>query len=213
MSDIAAVATENDTRYFLKRLVTYGMFLLTWPFSLASLAEWKLLGREGIYDFWAKFFSLVPGRIGQYVRTSFYMVMLRQCHYDLVVGFGSFFSHPGATAGRGVVIGAYSIVGTVDLGSEVLVASRVSILSGKYQHGSAIRGDEGGRSGTSPHFERISIGSGTWIGEAAVVMANVGAGSVVSAGSVVTKPAPEETVAVGNPARFIKIREFKNVQQ
>ena len=34
----------------------------------------------------------------------------------------------------------------------------------------------------------VRIGAGAWIGSAAVVMADVGANSIVGAGSVVTKP-------------------------
>ncbi|MBD3315030.1 MAG: hypothetical protein GF344_04530 [Chitinivibrionales bacterium] len=49
----------------------------------------------------------------------------------------------------------------------------------------------------------VTIGERTWIGEGAVVMDNVCADSIVSAGSVVTKPAPDNITAVGNPARFI----------
>jgi acetyltransferase-like isoleucine patch superfamily enzyme len=47
---------------------------------------------------------------------------------------------------------------------------------------------------------------GTLIGSGAIVMANVGHNSVVGAGSVVTKPLPDNVVAAGVPARVIRQR-------
>jgi acetyltransferase-like isoleucine patch superfamily enzyme len=44
------------------------------------------------------------------------------------------------------------------------------------------------------------------VGSAAVVLADVGAGTVVGAGSVVTKPLPPMVVAAGVPARVIRPR-------
>jgi acetyltransferase-like isoleucine patch superfamily enzyme len=205
----SGVSSSIERRYQIKRLAVYMMFLLTWPFSLASWLSYRILGSEGVFDFSAKLLSLVPGLPGQYLRTSFYMVTLRKCHYDLLVGFGSFFSHPDATVGRRVGLGAYSIVGSVDIEPDVLISSRVSIISGKYQHGGGLRNNLDWRSAV-PRFERIRIGHGCWIGEGAVVMANLGARSIVSAGSVVTKHSPEEVMAIGNPARFIKIGDFSN---
>lgn len=207
----SGISSSIEWRYQVKRLVVYMMFLLTWPFSLASWLAYRILGNEVVFDFSAKLLSLVPGLPGQYLRTSFYMVTLRECHYDLLVGFGSFFSHPDATVGRRVGLGAYSIIGSVDIEPDVLISSRVSVISGKYQHGGGLRNNLDDRRSAVPRFERICIGRGCWIGEGAVVMANVGARSIVSAGSVVTKPSPEEVMAIGNPARFIKIGDFSNV--
>jgi acetyltransferase-like isoleucine patch superfamily enzyme len=207
---LSAVAADGS-RYQAKRLLTWLLMLGTWPLSLPSWIGYRLFGNEEMFDFSAKLLSLVPGKLGQYIRLSFYIVTLRECHYDLAVGFGSFFSHPQASVGRRVVIGAYSIIGTVDLEADVLIASRVSILSGKYQHGGGLRQDVAkARDASGPHYDRIRVGRGCWIGEGAVVMASVGAQSIVSAGAVLAKPAPEEVVAVGNPARFIKIGDFNN---
>ena len=46
-----------------------------------------------------------------------------------------------------------------------------------------------------------------WIGSAAVVMADVGADTIVGAGSVVTTPLPPSVMAAGVPARVIKDRD------
>jgi acetyltransferase-like isoleucine patch superfamily enzyme len=53
------------------------------------------------------------------------------------------------------------------------------------------------------------IGDDVWLGARAFIGAGVtiGSGCVVSAGSVVTKSLPENSVAVGVPARIVRRRE------
>ena len=52
----------------------------------------------------------------------------------------------------------------------------------------------------------MRIGAGAWIGSAAVVLADVGRGTIVGAGSVVTKPLPDDVIAAGVPAKVIRPR-------
>lgn len=56
--------------------------------------------------------------------------------------------------------------------------------------------------------ESTVIGNDVWIGSNAVIMAGVevGDGSVVGAGSIVTKDVPAYSIVAGNPARVIKSR-------
>jgi acetyltransferase-like isoleucine patch superfamily enzyme len=80
----------------------------------------------------------------------------------------------------------------------------VDVLSGSGQHGFEdvqipIREQKG-------VIVRVAIGADSWIGNRCVVMADVGQGSVVGAGSVVTKPIPDRSLAVGSPARVVGIR-------
>ena len=186
--------------YVLKCALVALFSLLTWPLSLSAWLAHRLFGRETLFDFSAKLLSLMPGLVGQYLRTSFYVVTLDRCPADLAMAFGSFFSHPAASVGRSVTIGSFSIVGTAKLGDGVMIASRVSILSGKFQHGSALQGVALLR---PTHYETVTIGAGCWIGEGAIVMASLGQQCIVGAGSVLTKTAPDHIVAVGNPAKFL----------
>jgi acetyltransferase-like isoleucine patch superfamily enzyme len=52
----------------------------------------------------------------------------------------------------------------------------------------------------------VRIGAGTWIGSGSVILADVGRNSIIGAGSVVTRPIPDEVVAAGTPARVIRHR-------
>lgn len=61
--------------------------------------------------------------------------------------------------------------------------------------------------GTRSHFDSfVIIQDDVWVGAGAIILPGVtlGKGSVIGAGSVVTKDIPEYCVAVGNPARVIK---------
>ncbi len=55
--------------------------------------------------------------------------------------------------------------------------------------------------------EPITIGDDCWIGASAIIMPGVtiGAGSTIGAGALVTKSLPERVIAVGNPARVIRL--------
>jgi acetyltransferase-like isoleucine patch superfamily enzyme len=172
---------------------------VTWPFAQPASLLYKWRGSEALFDFSAKLFSLVPGKIGQYLRTSFYMQTLSGCHADLAVSFGSFFSRPTASVGRLVTIGSFSIIGNAQIGDEVMVASRTSILSGRNHHGSIRTGVQH----NEVTYGKVTIGSNCWIGEGVIVMASIGANCIVGAGAVVTKPFGSDLVLAGNPARIL----------
>ena len=59
-------------------------------------------------------------------------------------------------------------------------------------------------------YDTTVIGSGTWIGMRAIVLANVRVGRrcIVGAGSVVTKDVPDDTLVVGSPARVIRTLQY-----
>lgn len=185
--------------YRTKQFLVRAFHLATWPFAQPAAILHKWRGSEALFDFSAKLFSLVPGKIGQYLRASFYMQTLAGCHADLAMAFGSFFSRPTARVGRAVTIGSYSILGTADIGDGAQIASRVSILSGRHQHGDGASGPEH----DSVKYARVSVGEGCWVGEGAIVMASIGARCIVGAGAVVTKAFEDDVVLVGNPARVL----------
>ena len=59
---------------------------------------------------------------------------------------------------------------------------------------------------------RVNIGNNVWIGSGSIILPGVSIGdnSIIGAGSVVTRNIPENTIAVGNPARVIKTIKADN---
>jgi acetyltransferase-like isoleucine patch superfamily enzyme len=55
----------------------------------------------------------------------------------------------------------------------------------------------------------VVIGRGAWLGARVIVVAGVtvGDGAIVGAGSVVTKDVPPQAIAVGVPARVVRMRD------
>lgn len=57
----------------------------------------------------------------------------------------------------------------------------------------------------------VNIGSNCWIGEGVIILpgVSIGSGCVIGAHSVVNKDIPNNTIAVGSPAKIIKKYNFK----
>jgi acetyltransferase-like isoleucine patch superfamily enzyme len=190
-------------RAWLKAGIDFALLILAVPCGATCWLERRLRpGHEAIFAFWAQALAMLPGHPGSYLRRAFYRLTLESCASSFFIGFGAFFAHREARIEDGVYIGAYAIVGSASLGRGCLIGSRVSLLSGPALH-------ELDHNGVWTHFDptkfrRIEIGEHTWVGEAAVVMADVGAGALVSAGAVVSTPVPPGVVVAGNPARFVR---------
>ena len=169
-------------------------------YRLAAL----IAGKDRAFPGWSQFFSLIPGLTGEYLRRAFYRLSLHGCGEGACITFGTIFSHATAQVGRDVYIGARCSLGGVTIEDDVLIASNVSIMNGSEQHGTErldipIRDQPG-------VFRDVAIGEGSWIGERAIVSADVGKGCVIGAGSVVTKPIPDFAIAVGVPAKIVRFR-------
>ncbi len=92
----------------------------------------------------------------------------------------------------------------IRIGRGVMIAANCALYS--YDHGTVpaepVR--------LQPLVSRgpITIGDDAWIGTGTIVLSGVtvGAGAVIGAGSVVTRDIPPGAVAVGNPARVVRMR-------
>ncbi|MGH8209568.1 MAG: acyltransferase [Steroidobacteraceae bacterium] len=190
----------------LLKAIVFGVCLIAdLPLILAAGLE-RLWGGERIFVFCSQLLSLVPGLPGACLRAAFYCVTLESCSWETHVGFGSIFSHRSVTLGARSSMGSYCVIGHARIGESVMMGSRVSIPSGKRQHL-----DESGRlSSSRTTFDAVRIGGGTWVGEGAIVMADVGAHCIVSAGAVVTRKMPDACLIGGNPASVL--RELEPVQ-
>jgi virginiamycin A acetyltransferase len=154
---------------------------------------------SALYTFFAQMLALAPGIPGNFLRAAFYKYVLQDCSPDTSIAFGTFFSRCDASVGSNVSIGSYCVIGRARIGARTQISSHVEIPSGRYQHAR----DQQGRLLGSVDGE-VRIGEDCWIGASAIVLANVGAGTTVGAGSVVVKELPARVVAVGNPARVIR---------
>jgi acetyltransferase-like isoleucine patch superfamily enzyme len=187
----------------LKALADLVALALAAPAALTCWLERRLSpDGEAVFGFWTHVAALLPGHPGLYLRRAFYRLTLEECARTCSIGFGTVVTHRRARLERGAYVGAYCLVGSARVGPGCLVGSRVSLLSGATPHRLT---PEGTWTPTDPaHLRQIEIGAHTWIGEGAVVMADVGGGSLVAAGAVVTAPVPAGVVVAGNPARFVK---------
>jgi acetyltransferase-like isoleucine patch superfamily enzyme len=59
---------------------------------------------------------------------------------------------------------------------------------------------------TPDDMKPVIIEDDVWLGERAVILkgVNIGRGSIVAAGSMVTKSIPPMSIVAGNPARIVK---------
>jgi len=169
--------------------------LIVLPF--ATLAGFGRL--SSAFQGFGQLFSLVPGLLGDYIRVAFCVLTLRECSLHSRISFGTFFARSSAVVGSGVYIGSYCVLGDCDIGERTQIAYHVQILSGRRQHQREVDGRILGAEEET--FGKVIIGKDRWIGAAAVVMADIGAGTTIGAGAVVTRAIASNTVAVGNPAR------------
>jgi acetyltransferase-like isoleucine patch superfamily enzyme len=152
----------------------------------------------------SQIFSLVPGQMGSYFRNALYSMIMTNCRNNGVIYFGTLFSDPDTEIYDNVYIGPQCNIGRSVIGKNTLIASGVHILSGKNQHAFSDLNTPIQQQGG--HYQKITIGEDCWIGNTAVIMANVGNKAIVAAGAVVTKDVPDFAIVAGNPARILKYR-------
>lgn len=160
--------------------------------------------KRSVFAALSQFLSLFPGKLGSYIRNSFYHLTMTKKTLNGTCHFGTIFSDPDVTIEDNVYIGPQCNIGQCSIGKDTLIASGVHILSGKNQHSfndldTPIQ-QQGGE------YQKITIGKDCWVGNGALIMANVGNQSIIAAGSVVINDVPDYAVVAGNPAKIIKQR-------
>lgn len=92
----------------------------------------------------------------------------------------------------------------LEIGDHVLMAQNITLTP--YSH--IFEDPETNIIEQGGHSQKVTIGRDSYIGMGTCIMysGNIGEGSVIGAGSVVVKPIPAYSVAVGNPARVIRSR-------
>ena len=186
---------------------------------------------EEFHSWIEAFFSLLPGKIGRWIRRYYFGLRLNKSGPRLSIGRFVEFSSPhnisfgneiyivdGAVfrADEGTIIvgdkfevnGNVRIVadcgGKIIIGNSVMIGPNTVIRASNHQFKDAAKDIwlQGQTGGT------ITIGDDVWIAANVVILAGVrvGSHSVIAAGAVVTKDVPEYSVIGGVPAKLIRKR-------
>jgi acetyltransferase-like isoleucine patch superfamily enzyme len=174
------------------------------PWLCSFYLRAAIIGRNRALEGSTQSLAWLPGIWGQYLRRAFLANTIAECAPTATIEFGTILSDIHTRIGEHAYVGPRCHLGRAHIEAGALLAAGVHVPSGGYAHGIAdveqpIRDQQGARS-------TVRIGAGSWIGSTAVVMADVGANSVVGAGAVVTRPLPSDVIAAGIPARVMRNR-------
>ncbi len=159
----------------------------------------------GVLELFSRY---LPGEVGNYLRYNSYKHLLKSLGCDTVFFDGVVIENP-----ENVSIGSFCSLnhrvqiigyGGVTIGDYVRIAPNVCIVSHNLRYWKS----EGPMISQGYEPSEVEVESDVWIGTGAVVLAGVkiGRGSVIGAGSVVTKDVPEFSVVAGVPVKMIKKR-------
>ncbi len=161
----------------------------------------RIVGEPASFRAFSETLSLIPGDLGVYVRRHAYRGTIARCGGELSVGFGTILSSSALEIGDDVYMGRQCLIAQARIGDGAMLADQVRVISGRH----------GMRPGVpmrlqASSYEPVEIGEDVWIGTGSTILAAIGAGAVVAAGTVVTKPVPGNVLAAGVPARVIRER-------
>lgn len=112
-----------------------------------------------------------------------------------------------------IILGNYVGIGSrcvfqcdIEIGNKVLIAPEVALLNSD-DHLFNIVGKTIWDSGRGDQY-KIIIKDDVWIGHGAILLSplKVGRGSIIAAGSVVTKDVPKYAIVAGIPAKVVRMR-------
>ena len=199
-------------KLIIKRLLFTFAFIITLPLIVPTWVEAVLTNNKSelFFEVGKELAAIVPTVLGRYIRLAYYKSVCTEVAFDVSMLLGSMIAHRDTTIRRGTVIGTYTIIGYAEIGENVIVGARVSVVSGKYQHG---RPDQrANKNGIEKQYTKINIGANSWLGEGSIIMADVGANCTVGAGSVVLKEVPNNATFMGNPARKVSFEKHQYEQ-
>jgi virginiamycin A acetyltransferase len=201
----------RNMRLFFKRVLLYSAVVCVLP--LIAISWIALLINddcsERVFTACGEILAICPTLIGSYFRKAYYWARCTNVSRDAQFLFGSMLAHRQVTIGKGTVIGPYSFIGFAEIGENVLLASRISIVSGKYQHRRPTTRNYRSEAAAADVPNRI--GDNCWIGANAVILGHVGSNCIIGAGSVVFNDVPDNCTVLGNPARKVNILSRREI--
>ena len=161
--------------------------------------------RYEIILWYSSFLKVIPGRIGCYVRNIFlpYVKGKNVTIWDYVqidspskLRLGN-----NVSVNRGCILHAG---GGIEIGNDVLIGPGVAIYSQNHNY----KNLDNKIVEQGYETKRVCIGNNVWIAAKAIILPGVVIedGSVIAAGSIVTKDVKSNTIVGGNPAVFINNR-------
>ncbi|MDJ0304947.1 DapH/DapD/GlmU-related protein [Dehalobacter sp.] len=162
----------------------------------------------------AKIFLLVSKAWWKIIMMPFVKSMFADCGHNVRIGRNGSFNYNHIHLGDNVFIGDHACficaIAHIYIGNHVMFGPHVFVITGG--HRTDIIGrymDEIGNNEKRPEDDKdIIIEDDVWIGTNSVILKgiHVGRGSVIAAGSVVTKDVPPYTFVGGIPAKVLKMR-------
>ena len=170
------------------------------PICCVKIEE-KLSTREEVFQFWGEFFAVFPGLPGSFIRSIFYKFTIKHCSSSARIYHSVSIAHRETSIGRNVIITSFTTVGRCYISDGAGIGSGCHIISGKMEH---TLNSEGIDFSIPMKGSHVKIGKKVFIGDGCIIMADVGDGAVIGAGSVVVRDIPPYSIAVGNPASVVK---------
>ncbi|MFW5872699.1 MAG: acyltransferase, partial [bacterium] len=174
-----------------RKILTGIAMLSALPFYLIFRIKGIFIGKQRAFAGSSQVVSLFPGIIGQFLRRGFYVLTLKKCSSLSTIDFGTFFPSSNMIIGNHVYIGAYCIISECVIEDDVIIGSGVHLANKDMHHFSSLDKPirlQGGKR------QQIRIGKDSWLGNKAVIMADVGSQCVIGAGSGVVKPVEDRSV-------------------
>lgn len=141
----------------------------------------------------------------RYIRYFFARLFLDKCGKNVNIQKNISVSHTCQIGDNSGIGEGSHLYGTVLIGKDVMMGTECLIYTQNHEFNDLNRPMR--EQGPQP-AEPVLIGNDVWIGGRVIILpgVHVGNGSIIGAGSIVTKNVPDNAIVAGNPAKLIRYR-------